>query len=72
MTPIQKGHGELVLSSGKPLRGEITIFAEGWVEIVAAASEKEDSSKTRWFPRSQCVQVVWDKDLALKQGPPSR
>jgi len=72
MTPVQKGHGELVPVSGKPLRGEITIFAEGWIEVVAAAPGEEAGPKTRWLPCSQCAQVVWDKDLALKQAETSR
>jgi hypothetical protein len=66
MTPVQKGHGELVLISGSRLRGEITVFAEAWVEIVFLDSESEAGRSTRWVPSSQCAEVNWEKDLALR------
>ena len=66
MTPVQKGHGEFVPVSGRPMLGEITVFAEGWIEVVAAISEEEKVVKTRWFPSPQCVQIIWDKDLAVR------
>ena len=70
MNTIQKGHGELMLLSGKVLRGELTIYAEGWIEIIAIdAAANEANPKARWLPVSQCAQITWDKDLAPRQAP---
>lgn len=66
MNVIQKGYGEVKLSEGVTLRGEITLYAEGWLAVTPMPPAEEEEGP-RWFPREKVSELVWRKSIAVQR-----
>lgn len=65
MNIIQKGYGEVKLSEGQTLEGEVTLYAEGWLAVTPVPPDEQDGA--RWFPREKVAQLVWRKSIAVRR-----
>ena len=65
MIIIQKGYGDVKLTGGEVLQGEITLYGEGWVAVTAIPPA--EAGELRWFPREQVSEVTWRKSVAVKR-----
>ncbi len=65
MNVIQKGYGEVKVSGGKTLQGEVTLYAEGWLAVAPVPPSQDED--TCWFPREQVVELVWRKSIAVQR-----
>ncbi len=65
MNIIQKGYGEVKLSEGATLQGEITLYAEGWLAVTLMPPAEEEGA--RWFPREKVSELVWRKSIAVQR-----
>lgn len=65
MTIIQKGYGDVTLISGETLQGEVTLYAEGWIAVVAIPPV--EGAELRWVPRERVTEVIWKKYTAIRR-----
>jgi hypothetical protein len=62
---IQKGYGDVKVTDGEVLQGEITLYAEGWVAVTAVPPA--DQGEPRWFPQERVLEVIWRKSVAVRR-----
>lgn len=65
MEIIQKGYGEVRLSGGEAVQGEITLYAEGWLAVSPVPPGTEGELK--WFPNARVMELVWRKSIAVRR-----
>jgi len=62
---IQKGYGDVKVTDGEVLQGEITLYGEGWVAVTAVPPTEQ--GELRWFPQERVLEVIWRKSVAVRR-----
>jgi hypothetical protein len=65
VTIIQKGYGEVKMTNEEILSGEVTLYGEGWIAVVAYPPV--EGAELRWFPRERVIELIWKKYTALRR-----
>jgi len=65
VTIIQKGYGDVKLTDGEALQGEITLYAEGWVAVTPVPPS--EAGELRWFPQQRVSELTWRKSVAVRR-----